>query len=146
MSAEIFPINKTEEEWAAELSADQYRVLREHGTERPGTSPLSDEKREGILPAQGGVSRCSTNHQYESCSGWPSFFSPLDERRPRLKTAAIPWFEPKSTARGAVDIWVMFFPTALVRPAFASYERRRPAVQAGGYAESILIREVNGAW
>ena len=48
MSDEVFPVHKSEEEWAAELSPEQYRVLREHGTERPGTSPLNDEKRLGI--------------------------------------------------------------------------------------------------
>ena len=47
MSDEVFPVQKTEEEWAAELSPEQYRVLRERGTERPGTSPLNDGEQTG---------------------------------------------------------------------------------------------------
>lgn len=79
MGDETFAVQKTDSEWAAELSAEQYRVLRQHGTERPGTSPLNDEKREGIFACAGcGQPLFDATTKYESCSGWPSFFAPLD--------------------------------------------------------------------
>ena len=53
MGDEIFPVQKTDAEWAAELTPEQYRVLRQHGTERPGTSPLNEEKREGRFACAG---------------------------------------------------------------------------------------------
>ena len=65
--------------WRDRLSPEQYRVLREHGTERPGTSPLNHEKRDGLFHC------AACNHllfradtKYESGSGWPSFFSPVE--------------------------------------------------------------------
>src|SRR4051812_11533031 len=74
-----FPVQKSENEWAAELSPEQYRVLRQHGTERPGTSPLNEEKRDGTFAcAACGQPLFQATTKYESCSGWPSFFAPLD--------------------------------------------------------------------
>ena len=54
-----------------------YRVLREHGTERPGTSPLNAEKRAGTFVCAGcGQPLFDAGHQFESGTGWPSFFAP----------------------------------------------------------------------
>ena len=79
MKDEVFPVQKTDDEWAAELSPEQYRVLRQHGTERPGTSPLNEEKRDGTFAcAACGQPLFQAATKYESCSGWPSFFAPLD--------------------------------------------------------------------
>jgi len=79
MKDAVFPVQKTEDEWAAELSPEQYQVLRQHGTERPGTSPLNDEKRDGTFAcAACGQPLFQATTKYESCSGWPSFFAPLD--------------------------------------------------------------------
>ncbi|MBS1817247.1 MAG: peptide-methionine (R)-S-oxide reductase MsrB [Acidobacteria bacterium] len=79
MRDEIFPVEKSDEEWATQLSPEQYRVLRQHGTERPGTSPLNDEKRTGTFRCAGcGQPLFDAATKYESCSGWPSFFAPLD--------------------------------------------------------------------
>lgn len=62
----------------AELAPDQYRVLREHGTERPGTSPLNAEKRVGVFDCAGcGTPVYTSETKYESGSGWPSFFAPI---------------------------------------------------------------------
>ncbi len=72
---------RTEAEWRRELTPEQYRVLREHGTERPGTSPLNDEKRTGTFVCAGCGQPCSNptrSTKYESGSGWPSFYAPLD--------------------------------------------------------------------
>lgn len=78
MAKEIFPVQKTDQQWSAELTPEQYRVLRQHGTERPGTSPLNQEKRDGIFACAGcGHQLFPSETKYESCSGWPSFFAPL---------------------------------------------------------------------
>jgi peptide-methionine (R)-S-oxide reductase len=62
----------------AELTPEQHRVMREHGTERPGTSPLNNEKRQGIFHcAACGLPLFDSNTKFESGSGWPSFFAPL---------------------------------------------------------------------
>ncbi len=69
---------KTDADWRAELSPDQYRVLREHGTERPGTSPLNAEKRVGVFDcAACGTPVYTSETKYDSRSGWPSFFAPI---------------------------------------------------------------------
>ncbi len=69
---------KTDEEWKRELSAEQFRVLRKHGTERAGTSPLNVEKREGkYVCAACGQELFASDTKYESGSGWPSFWEPL---------------------------------------------------------------------
>jgi len=72
-------IEKTDAEWAAELSQDQFRVLRKHGTEPPGSSPLNHEKRPGqFLCAGCETALFDSGTKYESGSGWPSFYKPLD--------------------------------------------------------------------
>lgn len=79
MADEIYPIRKSDDEWAATLTPEQYRVLRQHGTERPGTSPLNEEKRSGTFACAGcGQELFAADTKYESCSGWPSFFKSLD--------------------------------------------------------------------
>ncbi|WP_342163693.1 peptide-methionine (R)-S-oxide reductase MsrB [Methylobacterium sp. SD21] len=66
-------------EWRARLSPDQYRVLREHGTERAGTSCLLAEKRAGTFACAGcGQPLFEQGTKYESGTGWPSFFAPLE--------------------------------------------------------------------
>ena len=74
-----YPVSLSEEEWRARLSPDAFRVLRGHGTERPGTSPLNAEKRDGRFHCAGcGAPLFEAETKYESCSGWPSFWAPLD--------------------------------------------------------------------
>lgn len=73
------PVRRSEAEWQAALSAEQYRVLREHGTERAGTSPLNREKRQGnFLCAGCGAPLFDSGTKYESGSGWPSFYAPRE--------------------------------------------------------------------
>ncbi|GBQ85073.1 peptide-methionine (R)-S-oxide reductase MsrB [Asaia krungthepensis] len=61
------------------LTPEQHRVLREHGTERPGSSPLNDEKRMGVYYCAGcGAPLFDSDTKYESGSGWPSFFRPRE--------------------------------------------------------------------
>ena len=74
-----FPVHKSDEEWRKELTPQQFQVLREHGTERAGTSPLNEEHRPGLFRCAGcGQELFDATAKYESCSGWPSFFKPLD--------------------------------------------------------------------
>lgn len=73
-----FPVQRSEAEWRAALSPAAYKVLREHGTERAGTSPLNAEKRAGVFHCAG----CDTplfesETKFESGTGWPSFTSPI---------------------------------------------------------------------
>ena len=70
---------KTNEEWRKALTPEQFRVLREHGTERAGTSPLNVEKRDGVFTCGGcGQSLFTSDTKYESGSGWPSFYRPIE--------------------------------------------------------------------
>jgi peptide-methionine (R)-S-oxide reductase len=78
MNDRTFPVHKTDEEWRRLLTSEQYYVLREHGTERAGTSPLNHEKRAGIFHCAGcGQPLFDSVTKYESGTGWPSFYEPL---------------------------------------------------------------------
>src|SRR4051812_23859230 len=77
-AGKTFPVSHTDEEWRAQLSPEQYRVLRQHGTERAGTSPLDHEKRKGTFACAGcGQPLFSSDTKFESGTGWPSFYEPL---------------------------------------------------------------------
>jgi peptide-methionine (R)-S-oxide reductase len=72
-------IEKTDAEWRAELTPEQYRILREKGTERPWTGELNAEKRAGVFRCAGcGAELFVSDAKFESGSGWPSFFEPAD--------------------------------------------------------------------
>jgi peptide-methionine (R)-S-oxide reductase len=72
-------IHKSEAEWREQLTPEQYRVTREHGTERAGTSPLNNERREGIFACVGcGEPLFSSGTKFDAGCGWPSFFRPLE--------------------------------------------------------------------
>lgn len=76
---EVFPVTKTEAEWRAILSPEAFRVLREHGTERPGSSRLNAEKRAGVFACAGcGAPLFEAATKFESGTGWPSFWAPID--------------------------------------------------------------------
>ena len=73
------PVKKTDAEWQAELGPEQYQVLRCHGTERAGTSPLNIEKRDGMFYCAGcGSALFTSATKYDSGSGWPSFYAAMD--------------------------------------------------------------------
>ncbi len=66
-------------EWRALLTAEQYAVLRKEGTERPFTSPLLHEERRGTFACAGcGLPLFSSSTKFDSGTGWPSFWAPLD--------------------------------------------------------------------
>ena len=69
----------SDEEWRQRLTPEQYRVLRQHGTERAGTSPLDHEKRTGMFACAGcGQELFASETKFNSGTGWPSFFQPLE--------------------------------------------------------------------
>jgi len=71
---------KNEQEWRQALTPEQFQVLREHGTERPGTSPLNKEKRDGTFACAGcGQPLFSSDTKFESGTGWPSFWKPKEQ-------------------------------------------------------------------
>jgi peptide-methionine (R)-S-oxide reductase len=72
-------MNKSDEDWRKSLTPDQFHVLRQHGTEPPGSSPLNQEKREGtFVCAACGQPLFSSQTKFESGTGWPSFWRPLE--------------------------------------------------------------------
>ena len=79
-SDQDFEIRKTDDEWQGTLSPQQYQVLRCHGTEARGTSPLNREKRAGTYLCAGcGQQLFSSETKFESGTGWPSFYEPMPD-------------------------------------------------------------------
>ncbi len=75
-----FPVALSEEAWRGKLSPAQYRVLREHGTERAGSSPLDKQYGPGVYHCAGcGQPLFSSDTKFNSRTGWPSFWAPLDD-------------------------------------------------------------------
>ncbi|HET6598982.1 MAG TPA: peptide-methionine (R)-S-oxide reductase MsrB [Burkholderiaceae bacterium] len=78
-AAQAFAVTHTDAEWRKLLRPDQYRVLRHAGTETPYSSPLNEEKRTGIFACAGCAQPLfSSATKFESGTGWPSFWKPLD--------------------------------------------------------------------
>lgn len=78
-AAEAFAVSLSDAEWRRRLSAPEYAVLRGHGTERAGTSPLDREKRTGSFACAGcDLPLFSSKTKFDSGTGWPSFYAPLD--------------------------------------------------------------------
>lgn len=76
----------SEEEWKKRLGADEYNVLRQAGTERPNSSPLNKIKKPGVFySAATGQPLFRTEAKFESGTGWPSFYEPINEKAVVLK-------------------------------------------------------------
>ena len=75
-----FKINKTAEEWKATLTAEEYEVLREAGTERAFTGKYNDFKKKGVYTCAGcGTPLFSSESKFNSGTGWPSFYEPINK-------------------------------------------------------------------
>ena len=73
-------IKKSDAEWRAQLTPEQYQVARKHGTERAFTGPWQDEKRKGVYACVAcGLPLFSSEHKFDSGTGWPSYWRPLNE-------------------------------------------------------------------
>jgi peptide-methionine (R)-S-oxide reductase len=73
-----FEVAYSEAEWKKRLTAEQYRVLREAGTEPAGSSPLDGEKRDGVFRCAGcALPLFASTAKFDSGTGWPSFYAPL---------------------------------------------------------------------
>jgi peptide-methionine (R)-S-oxide reductase len=78
MSSKTFPVTRTDAEWRQMLTPEQFRVMRAHGTERPGSCALLAEKRSGSFACAGcGQKLFETETKFESGTGWPSFNDPV---------------------------------------------------------------------
>ena len=78
-AAEKFEVEKTDAEWRAQLTPQQYEILRKHGTERPWSSPLLKEHRKGVFACAGcDLPLFSSDTKFDSGTGWPSFWQPID--------------------------------------------------------------------
>lgn len=73
-------VEKSDEEWRRELTPEQFRVMRQQGTERAFTGPYWDNKREGRYSCVGcGRLLFDSETKYDSGTGWPSFWAPVDQ-------------------------------------------------------------------
>lgn len=73
------PAKKTDAQWRQELTKEEYRVLREKGTEPPNSSPLLYNKAKGVYVCAGCATKLfSSETKFESGTGWPSFYEPID--------------------------------------------------------------------
>jgi peptide-methionine (R)-S-oxide reductase len=78
--SKTFEIVRSESEWRTQLTPEQFRVLREHGTERAGSSPLDKQYGAGAYRCAGcGSTLFSSDTKFDSGTGWPSFWAPLDD-------------------------------------------------------------------
>ena len=78
MEEKRFPVTHSDEEWRKLLTAEQYDILRGHGTERPGSCALNFEKRAGSFSCVGcGQELFASKKKFESGTGWPSFNDPV---------------------------------------------------------------------
>jgi peptide-methionine (R)-S-oxide reductase len=78
-------VQMTDEEWRNKLTAKEYRILRESGTEARGSGDLLDNKERGLYHCAGcGAPLYSSCAKYDSNTGWPSFWRPYDEKRIKL--------------------------------------------------------------
>jgi len=89
----VFEIIKTEDEWRKLLTKDQFYVMRKEGTERAGTSPLNNEKRDGIFQcAACELDLYASKDKYDSKTGWPSFTRPISDDAVATKEDRILFF------------------------------------------------------
>jgi peptide-methionine (R)-S-oxide reductase len=87
VAASVGKVVRSEAEWRAQLSPQEYHVLREAGTERPFTGEYTDTTTEGVYHCRAcGAELFRSTTKFESHCGWPSFFSPLAEERVRYIT------------------------------------------------------------
>ena len=116
--AETFEVTKTEAEWRASLRTTQFAVLRQEDTERPGTSPLLNEKRKGTFHCAGcDLPVYPSETKYESGTGWPSFWDSLPDAIGIKEDNSLFMARTECTAAAAAGISAISSMTARSRPA-----------------------------
>ena len=96
-------VRKTDEKWRSELTPEQYKVTREHGTERAFTGEYWDHKEEGVYRCVGcGAPLFSSETKYDSGTGWPSFYAPMDERNIETEEDRSLFFMPRTEVHCAL--------------------------------------------
>jgi len=96
-------VRKTNEEWRSELTPEQYKVTREKGTERAFTGRYWDHKEEGVYRCIGcGTPLFDSETKYDSGTGWPSFYAPVDERNVETEVDRSLFFMPRTEVHCAV--------------------------------------------
>ena len=86
-NSDIQKITKTDEEWKALLTPEQYQVLRHEGTERPFTNEYNDNKANGTYECAGcALALFSSETKFDSGTGWPSFWQPISEKVVETRT------------------------------------------------------------
>ena len=96
-------VRKTEEEWRKELSPQQYRIMREKGTEQAFTGEHWDRKEEGVYRCAGcGAPLFGSETKYDSGTGWPSFWAPADEENVETEEDRSIFFMPRTEVHCAV--------------------------------------------
>ena len=89
-AAEPFEVTHSEAEWRRLLTPEQYAVLRQSATETPFTSPLLNEHRPGVFACAGcALDLYSSTTKYDSRTGWPSFWAPLDNAVSETKDTSL---------------------------------------------------------
>ena len=79
MQDKQYPVTRSDAEWRAMLTPEQYHIMRQHGTERPGSCALNHEKRPGTFSCAGcGQQLFVGKTKFESGTGWPSFNDPVE--------------------------------------------------------------------
>jgi len=96
-------VRKTEEEWRRELTPEQYRVTREKGTERAFTGEYWDSKEEGVYRCVGcGTPLFDSGTKFDSGTGWPSFYAPMDEHNVEIEEDRSLFFMKRTEVHCAV--------------------------------------------
>ena len=122
-------IVKSEAEWRDQLTAEQYYVTREHGTERAFTGRLDKHYEDGTYHCICcDTALFSSETKFNSGSGWPSFYDKLGgDAVGESEDTSLLCGEPRSIARGVRPILVMSFLTGRRRPAFATVSIQYPS-------------------
>ncbi len=108
-AGEVFEVTHSDSEWRSKLSAEQYEILREEGTERAYSSALNNEHREGTFACAGcELALFSSATKFDSRTGWPSFGRRWTAPSRRARTAASAWCVTRSTAGAAAGTWGTF--------------------------------------
>lgn len=82
-----YPVDKPDEQWREQLSPAEYHVLREAGTERPGSSPYEHDRTVGVYRCRAcGAELFRSEHKFDAHCGWPAFYTPLAEDRVELRS------------------------------------------------------------